>query len=326
MDHSLTLPNAGDSAHAAPPMQPLALSLPSVDEPLRYAWAYWSAALSSLLGAHRLRPERLRPYSAAAPISARQAHRWHAVFDVPARARAFVPLLTNQGVGTLLQARLFADLGVNQRHLHHLRHHTTLHAGVAACARARDQRLTCAVPRVLRLGQDRALVEVQTRVLAADGQLLSQVEDGFAVTGLPQGDLSALPSDRGLLRELLGARRRLPRLTSSEGLALVSEMHVPHDMGWVYGRVSGDMNPVHTCHLGAWLFGLKRPFLQGLALRNLVVRHLAELRRPIEQLSLTFVSPAHLGQCLLLLVSGSALEVHDAKGRLVAFGSSGARA
>ena len=106
------------------------------------------------------------------------------------------------------------------------------------------------------------------------------------------------------------------------GDALVSEMRVPSDMGRIYGRISGDLSPIHSSRLGAWLFGLKGPFLQGLALRNLVVRHLAELQVPLDRLSLTFAAPAAVGQTLLLLVLGSEVEVHDEAGRLVAFGSS----
>lgn len=320
MDHTLTLP----SAHAAPaPHQAHTLALPSVSEPWRYAWAYGRKAFSSLFGAHRLRSPGPLVYLAPVHISPRLALRWRAVFDVPARAAASVPLLANQSVGTLLYSQLFADLGINLRHLLHLQHRTVHHASVATCAKAREQRLSCRVQRVLRLGEDRVLVEVQTQVLAADGSLLSQVEDGFLVRGLPLADLAGLQSDRGLLRELLGLRRRLPRLSVTDGEARVSAMNVPPQMGLDYGRISGDMNPVHTSRLGAWLFGLKRPFLQGLALRNLVVRHLAELGVAVGHLSLTFASPAYLGQTLLLVVDSGALEVHDAKGRLVAFGRSG---
>ena len=320
MDHTLTLP-AAQAAPAHPARHTLAL--PSVSEPWRYAWAYGRKALASVFGAHRLRAAGSRVYHAPVHISPRLALRWRALFDVPARAAASVPLLANQSVGTLLYSQLFADLGINLRHLLHLQHRTLHHASVAVCAKARQQQLTCRVQRVLRLGEDRVLVEVQTLVSAADGSLLSQVEDGFLVRGLPAVDLAGLPSDRGLLRELLGLRRRLPRLSVTDGEARVSAMHVPRQMGLDYGRISGDMNPVHTSRLGAWLFGLKRPFLQGLALRNLVVRHLAELGVAVEHLSLTFASPAYLGQTLLLVVDSDALEVHDAKGRLVAFGRSG---
>jgi len=327
MTNTLTFPSAQPVlADHGIDHQPLTLALPSVSEPWRYALAYGRLALASLIGPHRLRLQGLRPdhaYHAPVHISPRLAHRWRALFDVPARAAATVPLLANQSVGTLLYSQLFADLGLNLRHLLHLHHRTLHHASVADCAKSRQQQLRCRVQRVLRLGEDRALVDVQTQVLAPDGTLLSQVEDGFLVRGLPSADLAPLKADRALLRDVLGLRRRLPRLSSSEGQARVSAMEVSHGMGLDYGRISGDMNPVHTCSLGAWLFGLKRPFLQGLALRNLVVRHLAELGASVEHLSLTFASPAYLGQTLLLVADSGALEVHDAKGRLVAFGGYG---
>lgn len=304
---------AGDKAAVA-------LALPSVDEPWRYARTYAKAALGNLLGGHRLHADAARRYAAPVHISERLARRWRAVFDVPARAATCVPLLTNQSVGTLIYAQLFADLGINLRHLLHLRHRTTHTACVAACTRSRQQQLECHVQRVLRLGEDRVLVEVRTLVRDPQGSLLAEIEDGFVVNKLPPADLAGLPSDRALLRELLGLRRRLPNLSTTQGEALVSEMLVPADMGLAYGRLSGDMNPVHTSRLGARLFGLKRPFLQGLGLRNLVVRHLAELGVPTQGLQLTFAKPALLGQALLLVVDGVELEVHDAEGRLVAYG------
>ena len=301
-----------------------ALSLPSVDAPWRYARAYAGAVLSSLWGRRPLCLDAAGSWSAPVNISAQLAHRWRALFDVPARAAATVPLLANQSVGTLLYAQIFADLGLNLRDLLHLQHRSIHHAGVAAFARARDQRLTCTVPRVLRLGEDRVLVEVRTVISGTDGQLLAVVEDGFLVRNLPPARLAGLPSDRLLLRELLGLSRRTPRLSTTQGDARVAEMPVPRDMGLAYGRISGDMNPVHCCRLGAWLFGLKRPFLQGLALRHLVLRHLAELGLPLDRLNLTFASPAYLGQSLLLVALGEDIEVHDAQGRLVAFGRSAA--
>ncbi len=322
MDHTLALIPAHAAGAPTPEVSapPQVLSLPSAAQPWRYAWVYGRAVVASRWGPHRLWPERSRHYSAPVQIGARLARRWRALFDVPARATCAVPLLANQSVGTLMQARLFADLGLNLRHVQHLQHRTVHHASVAACAKARDQRLSCQLQRVLRLGEDRVLVQLQTQAAAADGSPLSTVEDGFIVDGLPAADLAGLHSDRALLLELLGLRRRLPRLSSTAGEALVSEMPVPGDMGRAYGRVSGDLGPEHLGSLGAWLCGLKRPCLQGLALRNLVVRHLAELGQPLQQLSLTFAGPAYLGEPLLLVVDGTSLEVHGAKGRLVAFG------
>ena len=299
-----------------------ALTLPAVDRLWRYAGAYAFAALRGIVGSHRLRLDAMHSYGTAVHISARLARRWRALFDVPSRAAAVVPLASHQSASTLLQARLFTDLGLNLRRLRHLQHRTVHHAGVDVCARARQYQLSCAVHRVLRMGKSAALVQVQTQVQSVDGELWSVVEDGFLIEGLPEDDLQALPSDSSVLREVLGLRRRLPRLSTTSGDALVSEMQVPSDMGRAYGRISGDLSPIHSSRLGAWLFGLKGPFLQGLALRNLVVRHLAELQVPIDRLSLTFAAPAAVGQTLLLVVLGSEVEVHDHGGRLVAFGSS----
>jgi hypothetical protein len=325
MAHTLTLPTAVDGAHlqgqAHEPDDFVQLRLPSVDQPWHYAWTFARAAVASWKGSHRLHSRAPRHYRASVQISPRLERRWRALFDVPARACGLVPLLTNQSVGSLMVAQLFADLGVNPRHLLHVQHRTAHHAEVAVCARTRDQELQCHVKRILRLGEDRVLVEVQTQVRDLRGQLLSQADDGFVVDSLPPPDLAGLPSDRNLLRELLGLRRRLPRLCTQEGDALISEMPVDGSMGRAYGRLSGDVNPVHMGRLGAWLFGLKRPLLQVLALRNLVVRHLVELGAPVQRLRLTLAAPAVLGQSLLLVLSGDEFEVHDAHGRLVAFGT-----
>jgi hypothetical protein len=322
MDHSLSLPSAASNAPTASSREAwLPLTLPSVDSPWHYAWAYGRAAWAGWRGSHRLQVNAPRHYCAPVRISPRLARRWRALFDVPARACQLVPLLTHQSVATLVVARLFADLGINLQHLLHLQHSTTHHVDVAACSRAVDQELQCHVKRILRLAEDRVLVEVQTQVRDPGGRLLSQVDDGYVVNGLPPSDLAGLPSDSGLLRELLGLRRRLPRLSTSEGEALISEMQVDSAMGWAYGRLSGELNPAHLGRLGAWLIGTSRPSLQGLALRNLVVRHLVELGAPVQRLRLTLATPAALGQSLLLVLSGGEFEVHDAQGRLVAFGS-----
>ena len=322
MEHSFTLPSpAGAPAGWHDGEDFVQLSLPSVDQPWHYAWASGRAALAGWRGSHRLHSQAPRHYAAQVQISPRMERRWRALFDVPARASKLVPLLTNQSASTLMVSRLFADLGINPRHLLHVQHRTTHHADVAICTRSLEQQLQCHVKRILRLAEDRVLVEVQTQVRDDQGQLLCQVDDGFVVDGLPPSDLAGLPSDSHLLRELLSLRRRLPRLSSSEGDALVSEMPVSGSMGRAYGLLTGELSPVHIGRLGAWLLGAKRPLLQGLALRNLVVRHLVELGAPVARLRLTLAAPVGLGQSLLLVLNGAEFEVHDARGRLVAFGS-----
>lgn len=332
MDHTLTLPAdpamgaaaAGPTpGYSAPPAAVQTLAVPSVAQPWRYAWASAQLALWGLTRPHRMQPRRAGHYGAAAPVGLGLNNRWRAVFDVPARAAAAVPLSTHHSVGRLLRARLFADLGLKAGQLRHLQHRSVHPAGVAACASARQPQLDCHVPRVLRLGEECALVEVRTRVTSADGAVLALLDDGYIVRGLAAADLAALPPDPAGLRKLLGLRKRLPHLSTTRGEALVCQMPVPPDMGRAYGRISGDWHPAHMGLLGAWLSGLQRPCLQTLALRNLVLRHLAELAVPMACLELSFAAPADLGQSLQLVVDDGALEVLDAQGRLVAYGTAG---
>ena len=328
MEHSLTLPSAtADAREAGARLDGddfVQLSLPSVDQPWHYACAFANATLARWKGGHRLHSRTPRHYRSSSQVSPRLERRWRALFDVAARARKLVPLLTHQSTVTLMVAQLFKDLGIHAKHLLHVQHRTAHHADAASCARSQEQELQCHVKRILRMGEDRVFVEVQTQVRDNRGQLLCQVDDGYVVGGLPPSDLAGLGSDRNLLRELLGLRRRLPHLSISEGEALVSEMPVGNAMGRDYGLLSGDLRPIHCCRLGAWLLGSKRPVLQEMALRHLVVRHLVELGASVQRLHVTFAAPVALGQSLLLVVSGREFEVQDAQGRLVAFGSNAA--
>lgn len=303
--------------------EPVALALPSVEQGWRYAARYWAATLGNLLRPHRLRPERARRYSATVAISDVLAARWHRLFGIDGASG--VPMLYNQSVGTLLYTAVFADLGINFRHLLHVQHRTVHHAGAAACAAARQQRLVCGLKRALRLGEDRALVELETQILGADGALLATVVDAFMVRQLPAGDMRHLPSDRAVTRDLVGLRRRRSQVDGGSGSAWRRPLPLDRHLGCAYGDVSGDRNPVHTTALGARLFGVPRPFLQGLGLRSLVVRELALDGAAIDRLEMSFASPAYLGQMLGLVVDGTTFEVQDAAGTLIAFGTVGAR-
>lgn len=318
--------NAASAAYLAPRAAdaPVALKVPGVGQRLRYAAAYWSGTLASLLGTHRLHPDRARRYSTTVQVDERLRDRWHRLFKVPTTAS--VPLTYHQGASTLLCTLLLGDLGVNLRHLLHLRHRTVHGVDAATYAAATTLRLACGLKRALRIGDDKVLLEVETLVLGVDGRRLATVEDGFIVRELPALDLFALPRDRGLMRELLSLRRRASELDAGARSVCHRPLPLAPGLGADYGRVCGDMNPVHTAALGCWLFGIDKPFLQGLGLRNLVVRELAGLGVDLDRLQITFARPAHLGQTLSLVVAGERFEVLDAYRRLIAYGSTGGAA
>jgi acyl dehydratase len=300
--------------------QAVTLKLPDVEQDLRYGFAYWSATLASLLTTHRLKAPREQRYTADAIISERLSAKWHSLFDVKPEDTDPIPFLYYQSVGTLLYTRIFADLGINFRNLLHVKHETLHLMAPSACASVRRNRLDCGLKHVKRLGKDKALVSLETHIYGPGETPLSVVQDSFLIRKLPSHDLNNLDSDATAVWEMRALRVRAAELDMrTEGTRHCS-MSVTPDMGRSYGKVSGDMNPVHTTRLGARLFGLPRPFLQGLGVRNLTIRHLARMGVPLDHLSLTFASPAYLGETLNLIVRDGRFEVQDSRRCIVAHG------
>lgn len=297
------------------------LRLPSVDQGLRYAGRYWTATLRNLLSEHRLHTGCVGRYAAPVQISERLLRRWHALFGTDGSTP--VPFIYCQSVGTLLYTRVFADLGFNFRHLLHLQHATTHVAGPADCARAHRQELVCSLQGAWCLNGGKALIAVRTEIRRpADegGALLAVQDDRFLIRGLPATDLAVLGCDLQTLEELQGLRERRPQIDPATPGARVVALPLAADLGRRYGRVSGDFNPVHTGGMLGRLFGVRRPFLQGLGLRNAVVRELTALGLPLGEVKMCFVSPAYLGQTLRLVVLGGRFELIDEAGRVVACG------
>lgn len=301
------------------------LQLPAVDQRLRYAGHYWTATLRNLLGEHRLHTGRVGRYAAPVRLSEQLLRRWHTLFNAEP-VSAPVPFIYCQSVGTLLYTRLFGDLGFNFRHLLHLQHATRHVASPADCARSRRLELTCSLQGAWCLNGGKALIAVRTEIhRPADegGALLAVQDDRFVIRGLPPTDLAVLGCDLQTLADLQDLRERRPQLDPQAPAAQAVALPLAADLGRRYGRVSGDFNPVHTGSLLARLFGVRRPFLQGLGLRNAVVRELTAWGLPLDQLQISFASPAYLGQTLHLVVQGQRFELVDEAGRVVAFGQAG---
>ncbi len=296
---------------AADPASTRLLSVPSVDRPGRYALAYWPTTLRSLL-----RPHRMEPGSACWTYAARfEPHpadhaRWCEALGLDATAAAGAPFLFSQATGTLLYMRLFDDLGLNFRHLLHLRHRAT-HRPAPAVAQAAGQIVSARVGAVHALGARKAVVQVACTVSSEDGLVLLHVQDDFIVRGYRPGQLAAL--DRHPAPPFEALQRPAPRWAGSEAPWQLS-VEVAPDLGQRYGRLSGDANPVHTQPWAARLFGHPRPFVQGLATRSLIVGHLAQAGWRVNRLDLHLCRPVPCGDTVRLAHDGQRFELTDAAG------------
>jgi acyl dehydratase len=286
----------------------------------------------NLTGPHTLRPTGAVSCAAAVCVTDAVRARWQRLFDATAmdsERRVPVPYLYNQSVGTLLYTRVIAGMGINFRHLLHVQHETKHWAPVNEWVSTNEQELHVSVRGAWRLGDGKALVALRIaihRTRREGGKLLGTVNDRFIIRHVPEADLAALPTGRALLRNLAELRRRDPVLDATAPDSVVGSIRLAADMGKQFGSVSGDFNPVHTTRLAARLFGVKKPFLQGLGVRNAVIRQLAIHGRPLTRFNISFASPAYLGQVLRLVMVGDEFEVVDERNVVVAFGAGHAEA
>jgi acyl dehydratase len=189
---------------------------------------------------------------------------------------------------------------------------------------ADHQELHASMRGAWRLGDGKALIATRIaihRPASEGGGLIGTANDRFMIFRVPNADLTDLASGRPLMRSISALRRKEPGLDPTAPGTRIAEIPLPMDMGRRFGHVSGDRNPVHTTALAARLFGFKRPFLQGLGLRNALVRQLVLAGYPLTRFQMSFTSPAYLGQTLQLVMQEREFEVVDEGGYVVSFGS-----
>ena len=297
------------------------LALPSAADRWAYGCRWWAQVLPDWLQRHRLQPSRAGRYQADFTVSPALHGAFGELFDLRRSAQEVAyPFLHAQGTITLLQARVLADLGVNRRHVRQLRHHTRFPAGSAAYLAATEQRVECSLQRTVRVSPTDVLLLMNTRISNRDGLTVAQVEDGLVVQGL-QVAYAVQAEEDDLLRRAVGRmRRRTPELDDGSPNLRMRQLYIGSDAGRRFGRLSGERSPVHHGQLGARLMGRQRPFVQGMYLRNLVCRELAEWGVDQHALQITFTGQAGLGQTLCLLLQGQVFELVDLRGRLIAFG------
>ncbi|MGS2744113.1 MaoC/PaaZ C-terminal domain-containing protein [Halomonas sp. LS-001] len=313
-------PDLGSSHFPTPDL--ININLPSVETPWKYAAHYWRGTIRNLLIKHRLQSVNTPCYATDFHLSPVLKERWKVFFDKMQphlKSNSDVPFLYSQSVGTLLYTKIFSDLNFNFRHLLHVKHKTEYPKGASAYIQAHQQNVACRLKQVSSIPRNRALVILEAQITNSDKELIGRVEDSFLIRNLKPEDIKKIPKATSSSDELMGLRRRTSKL-ESDIESTSQQTQIGNGMARGFGNISGDMNPVHTSNLGAKLFGFKRPFLQGLCVRNLVTHWLADKNDTIDQIEMTFTNPAYVQQCALLREKDGYYEVVSEEGQLIAFG------
>ncbi len=298
----------------------IVLEPPDITRMREYMINYYATALKNVLKQHRLISDRSFPvYETTFMLSADEHHKWTDLFD---NADAKTPFTYHTIVGTMALMRVVGDVGVNFRNLMHLKSEMGI-AREHVIEPNHTYRLASRIEDIVALRDDRVVIICTSGIFDILDNQVRNFRDYFVILNLEPRYVELLRSaskyghrDAGEFQNLAA---RKPELGQGGGVKRVA-IDVPEDMGFRYGKVSGDLNLVHTTKLAARVFGHPRPFIQGLCTANYALRHLtAEFGIP-ESLNITFAKRVFVGQQIGLDYVPGRFEVCDAAGGLLAFG------
>jgi len=289
-----------------------------------YMARYYATAVKNLLRRHRLLVERHFPdYEVEFRFSEREQASWFQAFDVTEKERS-TPFTYYTTSVTMMLMHVVEDVGVNFRHLMHLKTEMTFHPGGRILEPETTYTVKGNLDDIVQLRDDRVALVTRTWIHDEDGELLQTNKDFFIILNIEPEYIEVLRSTSGFGRhnvsELAKLIMRRPKMTSGDVQRIPIE--VPDDMGVQYGKVSGDMNMVHTTKFAARIFGFRKPFIQGLCTANYVLKHLTGADdAPVLNLTATFARRVYVGQTVYLHFNDREFEVCNEKGALLAFGA-----
>lgn len=160
------------------------------------------------------------------------------------------------------------------------------------------------------------LIRFQSVIKDVKGSDIMTVEDELYVAGLDQHYVAklTLPEDSII-------RRATRPLLLDNAMADQLTLTIKRTTGAKYGKLSGDLNPLHISSIGAKLFGHKQAFVQGLCVLNMVVARLgSHWGKSVQKLKIDFIRPVVQPSKLRLLCTLDRFELIDTHDTLLTAG------
>lgn len=160
------------------------------------------------------------------------------------------------------------------------------------------------------------LIRFQSVVKDITGRDVMTLEDELYVAGLDEDFVASLTLEAAEV-ERRPSRSQLINNDLADKLPII----VKRNMGTKYGKLSGDLNPLHISSIGAKLFGHKKSFVQGLCTLNIIIATLGKhWNGSIRSLDIQFIRPVAQPSKPTLLCTLDQFELVDDKGALLVSG------
>ena len=300
------------------------LTVPDVSRQVAYTARYLAASIRTLTKRHGLVIGEHAPrFETQFTISAAHKRSWANIFGV-GELEEDPPFTYYSQAGQLLMIEFLRALGINLRHLLHLRTEMKRNVEQSTGSAGTAYKLSAHVASCTALERGRAIVVLQSDLKTMAGEQVSVTRETLIIRNVPALHLERIRAVHGSAGDgqTAAAHSSRSEISFAPDVRLARSMlHVPAGMGPRYGAVSGDLNPVHTSKLAARLFGFRRPFIQGLCTANYALLELTRRYGPrLRQFEVTFAKPVYTGQSVEFLSSDGRFAFLDRAGRQLAFG------
>jgi hypothetical protein len=160
------------------------------------------------------------------------------------------------------------------------------------------------------------LIRFQSIVKDVTGRDIMNLEDELYVAGLDEEFVKSLS-----MESEASVRRSSKSKLANNPHADKITLSIPRNMGQKYGKLSGDLNPLHISSIGARLFGHKKSFVQGLCTLNIIVAQLGRhWKGSVRSMEIHFLRPVPQPAKLVLHCTLDQFELIDEAGTLLVTG------
>jgi hypothetical protein len=288
---------------------------PTSSSSLGYATRFYMKVFQSLKADELLNlGAEVAPLKTNWYLTEKVTQRWHKVFNYQGEAPQAFTYSAPAGVWALIQ--VLEDLGIKFSRIMHLRSHLLLTSPEGFEVNAH---YTTSVRYIgARPLKTRSVALIfRSDVRDIRGREIMQLEDELYVGGLPAEFVAQLSNEH------LHVNMAEPNDISIDNpIADQIPITIGRRLGSQYGKLSGDLNPLHISSVGARLLGHSGSFIQGLCTANLLLATLgSHWRRSVRSLSMEFKRPVAQPAKLTLICTLDQFSLIDAKKRVLVTGS-----
>lgn len=291
---------------------------------ISFLLSYYWKTLKGLARKQRLHFKCKNPGIASMSMTVKIRNLWRDLYGLAENERdyQFNYFLPTVAIGMLCYLE---ELGINFRNVLHLKSDMRFNPGSPMMEPGKTYSVGFRLDDIAYLDNDRVVFVGTQQVSDERGVIVSTHTDSLLIRNVPERYIHELRSnprfDRIDVNELRGLPLHESKIAASGTEQGRVTIPIPRDLGKQFGFVAGYRNIVHASYVASWLFGYRKPFIQGLCLANLVIRHLvAAGGKDLQDLTTFFSRPLYLGEEVTLLYTGAEFEIVGGKGEVLAFG------